>query len=511
MLCKRYGSGTLKNLLRCSGFQSPIFSSLCRSRSRSQSQSQSQSQSPPCVYTQICCYVDVYMKWKKDSYYDSIEYIHQSIELKRIVSLKNCITQGPNGCIPISDVSKRGLELGIPIKVARFLRLYPSVFEEFTGPQYNLPWFRLTPEAVEIDTEEKRVYEEFKEDLWNRLRKFILMSKNRVLPLKIIQGMQWYLGLPDDFLRDPEKNLDDSFRVVDMGDGLRGLAVDCQERVLSVLQKHALDRGLGSGDSMEAIEFPFFPSQGVRMRKKIEAWLKEFQKKPYVSPYEDCLNLDPDSDVAEKRVVGVLHELLSLFVEHSAERKKLLCLKKYLCLPQKVHKAFERHPHVFYLSLRNKTCTAILKEACNDKYAIERHPLLRVRQKYIKLMKQSAVILKKQRTNSRVVKSKNVKDLDLDYVEDMELKTTTQFILKEFYPETQNSLQCSKWKEDKEIEVLSLLCHLYVEYDSYLGFSLFSNLQICLNRQILEEKSGGGYPEIMVDRLHCNWISLHDF
>ncbi|XP_030550512.2 protein WHAT'S THIS FACTOR 9, mitochondrial [Rhodamnia argentea] len=410
MLCKRCSAGTLKNLLRCSGFQSPIFSSLCRS------------QNPPCVYTQVCCYVDVYMKWKKDSYYDSIEHIHQSIELKRIVSLKNCIAQGPNGCIPISDVSKRGLEFGIPIKVARFLRLYPSVFEEFTGPQYNLPWFRLTPEAVEIDIEEQRVYEEFKEDLRNRLRKFILMNKNRVLPLKIIQGMHWYLGLPDDFLHDPEKNLDDSFRVVDMGDGLRGLAVDPPGRVLSMLQKNALKRGLDHGDLMEAIEFPFFPSKGVRMRKKIDAWLKEFQKMPYVSPYEDCSNLAPDSNVAEKRVVGVLHELLSLFVEHSAERKKLLCLKKYLGLPQKVHKAFERHPHVFYLSLRNRTCTAILKEAYNDKNAIERHPMLRVRQKYIKLVKQSAVILKKRRTNNRVVKIENVKDLDLDSVEETELK-----------------------------------------------------------------------------------------
>ncbi|PQQ01817.1 protein ROOT PRIMORDIUM DEFECTIVE 1 [Prunus yedoensis var. nudiflora] len=96
------------------------------------------------------------MKWKKDSYYDSIEQIHKSIVLKPIISLKNCISQDPNGCIPISDVSKRGIQLEVPMKVARFLRLYPSIFEEFTGPQYNLPWFRLTPEADEIDREEKR-------------------------------------------------------------------------------------------------------------------------------------------------------------------------------------------------------------------------------------------------------------------------------------------------------------------------------------------------------------------
>ncbi|XP_008233291.1 PREDICTED: protein ROOT PRIMORDIUM DEFECTIVE 1 [Prunus mume] len=356
---------------------------------------------PPHTYTQKFNYVDVYMKWKKDSYYDSIEQIHKSIVLKPIISLKNCISQDPNGCIPISDVSKRGIQLEVPMKVARFVRLYPSIFEEFTGPQYNLPWFRLTPEADEIDREEKRVYEDCREDLRDRLKKFILMSKEKVLPLKIIQGMQWYLGLPDDFLQHPDKNLDESFRFVEMEDGLKGLAVESGEKVLSTVQRNAMKKGVYLGGPMEAIEFPLFPSKGLRLRRKIVDWLKEFQKLPYVSPYEEFSHLDPDSDISEKRVVGLLHELLSLFVEHSAERKKLLCLKKHMGLPQKVHKAFERHPSMFYLSLRNKTCTAILKEAYCDESTIERHPLLRVRNKYINLMRESATILKTRRVNSR--------------------------------------------------------------------------------------------------------------
>ncbi|KAE8055647.1 hypothetical protein FH972_012474 [Carpinus fangiana] len=394
-------SKTLKKLLSSS--QKSVFSFLC------------QPQNPPYTHTQKCHYVDVYMKWKKDSYYDSIEHIHRSIELKPIVSLKNCIAQDPNGCIPISEVSKRGLELGVPMKVARFLRQYPAIFEEFTGPQYNLPWFRLTPEAAEIDKEEKRVFEERRDDLTDRLKRLILMSKGKVLPLKIIQGMQWYLGLPEDFLRYLEVNHDGSFRLVEIEDGLKGLAVESEEKVLSVVQRNALKKGAHFGGTMEAIEFSLFPSKGLRVRRKIEDWLKEFQKLPYVSPYEDFSHLDPDSEIAEKRVVGFLHELLSLFVDHSAERKKLLCLKKYFGLPQKVHKAFERHLHMFYLSLRNKTCTAILKEAYNDKSAIEKHPLLKVRKKYIRLMKESELILKKRRFSNRFVNRENMKlDLDLD-------------------------------------------------------------------------------------------------
>ncbi|KAK9187148.1 hypothetical protein WN944_018539 [Citrus x changshan-huyou] len=337
---------------------------------------QTQKKPPPCTYTQSQTYVNVYMKWKKDSYFDSIERIHKSVELKPILALKNVIAQEPSCSIPISAISKRGLEFDIHIKVARFLRQYPSFFEEFTGPLYSLPWFKLTQEAIEIDREEKRVYEECRDDLRERLKRF-----------------------------------------VEMEDGLKGLAVENigEEKVLSVLQRNAMKRGLYVGEPMEPIEFPFFPQKGLRLKRKIDHWFNDFQKVPYVSAYEDYSHLDPDSDVGEKRVVGFLHELLSLFVEHSAQRKKLLCLKKYFRLPQKVHRAFERHTHLFYLSLRNNTCTAILKEPFCDKYAIEEHPLARVREKYIKLLKQSKVILKTRRLKNQSDDQGNLgKDLDCE-------------------------------------------------------------------------------------------------
>lgn len=354
------------------------------------------------------------MKWKKDHYFDNIEHILRSPQLKSVVALKNCIAHDPNRCIPISSVSKKTRQFDVSTKIANFLRQFPSIFEEFVGPEHNLPWFKLTPEAAELDRQERIVYQNSAEDLRERLKKLILMSKDKVLPLSIVQGMKWYLGLPDDYLQSPETNLDSSFRFVDMEDGVKGLAVICNgEEVLSVLQKNAMKKSVGGEYS--TIEFPLFPSKGCRLRVKIEDWLKEFQKLPYVSPYDDYSGLDPSSDVAEKRVVGFLHELLCLFVDHSAERKKLLCLKKHFGLPQKVHKAFERHPQIFYLSMKNKTCTAILREPYRDKASVETHPVLAVRKKYIQLMKNSELILKSRRTsygfpNEGIVE----KDLDLD-------------------------------------------------------------------------------------------------
>ncbi|KAL6226582.1 hypothetical protein ACLB2K_000544 [Fragaria x ananassa] len=262
-----------------------------------------QPQNPAYIYTQKSNYVNVYMKWKKDSYFDTIEHIDKSIVLKPIINLKNCITEDPNGCIPIYQVSKRGFALDVPMKVAKFLRKYPSIFEQFSG-EYNYPWFKLTPKAAEIDKEEKRVYEDCREDLRDRLKKLILMSIEKVLPLKIIQGMEWYLGLPFDFLHYPEKNLDGSFMFVKMEDGLEGLAVNSGEKVLSVVQRNAMKKRVYSGGPTEAVEFSRFPSKGLRLRNKIKDWLEEFQKLPYVSPYENSSHLQPDSDASEKRCIG---------------------------------------------------------------------------------------------------------------------------------------------------------------------------------------------------------------
>lgn len=229
------------------------------------------------------------------------------------------------------------------------------------------------------------------------------MSREKVLPLSIVQGMLWFLGLPEDYLKREQENPSGYFQIVGLGDGEEGLkaVVDPRETVLSALQRNTLGQLGGSAEELPSVlPFPLFPSKGLRLKRKIESWLDGFQNLEYVSPYEDFSSLDPSSDVSEKRVVGVLHELLSLFVDCSAERRKLLCLKKQLGLPQKFHKVFERYPHVFYLLLKNKTCTVVLKEpyCAGSATTIEKHPMFSIRKKYVKLMNKSQEILRNRRS-----------------------------------------------------------------------------------------------------------------
>ncbi|KAL0393826.1 UNVERIFIED_CONTAM: protein WHAT'S THIS FACTOR 9, mitochondrial [Sesamum latifolium] len=116
-------------------------------------------------------------------------------------------------------------------------------------------------------------------------------------------------------------------------------------------------------------------------------WLNEWQKLPYTSPYVDASHLDPRTDVSEKRIVGVFHELLHLTILRRMERKNVSNMRGPLAMPQKFTKAFERHPGIFYISKKGDTQTVVLREAYDRGELIEKHPLADIREKYASMMK----------------------------------------------------------------------------------------------------------------------------
>ncbi|RLN39825.1 protein ROOT PRIMORDIUM DEFECTIVE 1 [Panicum miliaceum] len=318
-------------------------------------------------------------------------------------------------------VSKRGRSLEVPDRrVTSFLRHFPAAFVESVGPQHNLSWFRLSDAAARLLREERDVFAARRADVTGRLRHLVLMCPRRRLPLRVAQGMLWHLGIPEDYFKDPDHGIaQDGFRILTSGDGVirqdddddgreLGLIDDgkLQEMPLSVLQMNAM-RKFGS---VAEVPIPLFQSKGLRLKQKIKNWLEGFQRLHYVSPYEDFSHIRPGSDVSEKRAVGVLHELLSLFVTCTAERRRLLCLRQHLGLPQKFHLVFERHPHVFYLLLQEKTCFVVLKEAylAGGDTAIEEHPMLEVRKKYVELMEQSQEIIRGRRSGKPIEPESNV-------------------------------------------------------------------------------------------------------
>lgn len=359
---------------------------------------------PLAVHLQSMAYVNVTMRWKKDSSFDAIPEISHARDIRPLVSLAHILSPSPT---PVSAVSKLGPLLEIPDRrVTAFLRRFPAAFVESVG-QHNIPWFRLSDAATRLLREERAVFAARRADVCARLRRIVLMTPRRRLPLHIAQGMLWHLGIPENYLKDLDYDIaQDGFRIVISGDGDHERELELiddgknEEMPLSVLQVNAM-RKLGS---VEEVPVPLFPSKGLRLKQKIKDWLEGFQRLPYVSPYENFSHINPGSDVSEKRAVGVLHELLSLFVTCSAERRRLRCLRQHLGLPQKFHLVFERHPHVFYLLLKEKTCFVVLKEAyiAGEDTAIEAHPMLEVFKKYVELMEQSREIIRCRRSGKPI-------------------------------------------------------------------------------------------------------------
>ncbi|CAN0910004.1 Protein WHAT'S THIS FACTOR 9, mitochondrial [Linum grandiflorum] len=217
-----------------------------------------------------------------------------------------------------------------------------------------------------------------------------MLTKERCLPLQTIDQLKWDLGLPYSYYESlVMQHCGDRFCSVRLPDDRVGLKLrEWDDRLaVSELQKNATlqqnEEDIGSG----CLAFPVGFTRGFGLKRKCSEWLEEWQKLPYTSPYDDPSHLDVRTDVSEKRIVGVFHELLHLCLEKKTERKNVSNLRKALRLPQKFTRVFERHPGIFYISKKCDTQTVVLREAYDRGRLLYEHPLVEIRGKYARLMR----------------------------------------------------------------------------------------------------------------------------
>ncbi|XP_031486806.1 protein WHAT'S THIS FACTOR 9, mitochondrial-like [Nymphaea colorata] len=338
-------------------------------------------------------FVDVKMKWVRDRGLDHA--VEKEKHLRPTVALKNLIKREPRRCLPVSIASEKKDELGLPTRAIEFIRRYPSVFEEFTDAAVGKrPLVRLTAEAIRLDEEEQRVLDSQKQDAADRLLKLLMMTGEKRLPLRVIDQLMWDLGLPDDYARRLVPDFPDYFEIVDLGPPRHDPALElvCWSKALavSVMEKNAIKADEGGYRKGMPLAFPMNFSTGFDLEKKVKRWVDEWQKLPYISPYEDASHLHPKSDLGEKWMVGVLHELFHLFISKKTERNNVLALGEHLGFRPRFARAFAHHPGIFYVSNKLKTCTVILREAYKRDLLIEKHPMLSMRFQYIRLLKMEA-------------------------------------------------------------------------------------------------------------------------
>ncbi|KAL5739771.1 hypothetical protein ACOSP7_028664 [Xanthoceras sorbifolium] len=335
----------------------------------------------------------VRLKWVKNRSIDHI--IDMDTDLKAACLLKDAINRSSTGFLTAKSVSDWHKLLGLTVPVLRFFRRYPTLFHEFPHARYaNLPCFRLTDTALLLDSQEKTIHQTYENDTMERLCRVLMMMKSKTVPLQSLHSLKWDLGLPDNFEKTLVPKYPEDFRFVKTSDGLAGLRLARwhEEFAISALQKSKGNNKMGDEyrkfkRGQMALTFPMNFPRGYGAQKKVRAWMEEFEKLPYISPYEDSRQIDPNSDLMEKRAVGVLHEILSLTIHKKTKRNYLRSLREELNLPHKFTRLFTRYPGIFYLSLKCKTTTVTLKEGYQRGSLVDPHPLVRIRKKFYHVMK----------------------------------------------------------------------------------------------------------------------------
>ncbi|KAK7244690.1 hypothetical protein RIF29_39515 [Crotalaria pallida] len=341
----------------------------------------------------------VRLKWVKNRSLDHI--IDKETDLKAASLLKDAIKRSSTAFITEKTVSDWQKLLGLTVPVLRFLRRYPTLFHEFPHPRWSsLPCFRLTETAHFLHSQEQTIHRNHENQTVERVCKVLMMLKTRTLPLQCLQPLKWDLGLPDCFEKTLIPKYPEFFEFARAANGVPCLRLVNwrDELAVSALQESNERSGGecegGSGESeyvefkrgRKALVFPMRFPRGYGAQKKVRAWMEEFHKLPYISPYVDCRNIDPNSDLMEKRIVGVLHEFLSLTIHKKTKRNYLRSLREELNLPHKFTRIFTRYPGIFYLSLKCKTTTVTLREGYQSGKLVDPHPLARHRDKFYHVM-----------------------------------------------------------------------------------------------------------------------------
>ncbi|KAK7300791.1 hypothetical protein RJT34_11642 [Clitoria ternatea] len=163
-------------------------------------------------------------------------------------------------------------------------------------------------------------------DTVQRLARLLMLAGMAKLPLYVIEKLKWDMGLPHDYVTTLLADYPDYFDVCvvedpSFGKDLLALELVSWRKELSVseLEKRVLSLGFNGHKRRLDIAFPIFFPRGFDLERRVKTWVEDWQKLPYVSPYEDAFHLDSSSDQAEKWTVAILHELLSLLVSKKTE------------------------------------------------------------------------------------------------------------------------------------------------------------------------------------------------
>ncbi|KAG8057104.1 hypothetical protein GUJ93_ZPchr0002g23763 [Zizania palustris] len=277
--------------------------------------------------------------------------------------------------IPLAEAGKLYRELGFPRgrSVSRSAARHPLLFHL---PKVNsVPHLALTPFMCSLLEEERRLHDELLPTRVRAVRKLLMLTAHRRIPLAKLHHCRTVLGLPDDF-RDRVRDFPDDFRVAVDPDDLHVLELAHWDPSLAVSALQS-DFVLDERRVRRTFRFAVPHRRSMPLDAEDADRLDAATTFPLVSPYTNGALLRPWTPEAEKYRVGVVHEFLNLTLEKRALIHHIFEFKEELGLTRHMYESLRKQNRAFYLAGTEMNWAVFLREAYGDDGALkEKDPLV---------------------------------------------------------------------------------------------------------------------------------------
>lgn len=198
----------------------------------------------------------------------------------------------------------------------------------------------------------------------NVVRKLLMMSAKKRIPLSKIYHCRLLFGIPEDF-RDRVSKYPNYFNVVVEEDGKRVLELVNWDPLLAV---SALEREFMVDEDRvkKAFKFPLKHGKSLDLDEDDERKLNLLNTLPLVSPYSDGSKLDLWTLEAEKYRVGLIHELLNLTLEKRASIHHIVEFKEEFSLTKHTYQMLLKQPRTFYLAGTEMNWVVFLRDGYGE-------------------------------------------------------------------------------------------------------------------------------------------------
>ncbi|KAL5715530.1 hypothetical protein ACHQM5_017338 [Ranunculus cassubicifolius] len=314
-------------------------------------------------------------------------------QLKRLIivfKLQELISKRKGPYVSVQRISRWKNIVGLKVGIGIFLHRYPHIFELFPHPRTRSLCCKVSQKMVDLIEEEAKVIKHSELMSVQRLKKLLMISNNGTLHIHALRLIRKELGLPEDFRDSILSTYHNDFKLVNLE--IVALVSNDDRLAVAEVEKWREEeyrvKWLSEFETKYAFQISF--PTGYKIEKGFREKLKNWQRLPYLKPYEKTeivrVRTCGGIDRFEKRAVGILHEFLSITVEKKVEVDRLAHFRKDFCMEINVRELLLKHPGIFYICTKGRTQTVFLREAYSRGCLLEPNPIYTVRRKMLDLL-----------------------------------------------------------------------------------------------------------------------------